>query len=61
MNVELQPITHRDAAGNTRQTCTLDDGSAHEVLKNFPTAASALALLGRLARKSHQLKLSLRS
>ncbi len=41
-----QPITHADAAGNTYQTRTLDDGSVHEVLKNFPTREQALAVLG---------------
>ena len=30
------PISRRDAEGNTYQTRKLDDGSAHEVLKNFP-------------------------
>ncbi len=40
------PITHRDAAGNTYQTRTLDDGSVHEVLKNFPTREQALTITG---------------
>lgn len=31
------PITHTDEHGNTFQTRQLDDGSAHKVLKNFPT------------------------
>lgn len=31
-----RPITHRDEWGNTYQARTLDDGSAHLVLKNFP-------------------------
>ncbi|MGH8673278.1 MAG: hypothetical protein ACREVG_03100 [Burkholderiales bacterium] len=31
------PISRRDAEGNTYQTRRLDDGSAHEVLKNFPS------------------------
>jgi SAM-dependent methyltransferase len=31
------PISRRDAEGNTYQTRKLDDGSAHEVLKNFPS------------------------
>jgi SAM-dependent methyltransferase len=44
------PITHSDAAGNTYQTRTLDDGSVHEVLKNFPTPEAALAALGPRAR-----------
>jgi demethylmenaquinone methyltransferase/2-methoxy-6-polyprenyl-1,4-benzoquinol methylase len=39
------PITHSDAEGNTYQTRTLDDGSVHEVLKNFPTPEQAIALL----------------
>lgn len=30
------PLSRRDAAGNTYQARKLDDGSAHEVLKNFP-------------------------
>jgi len=30
------PISRRDAEGNTYQTRRLDDGSTHEVLKNFP-------------------------
>lgn len=40
------PLTHSDADGNTYQTRTLDDGSVHEVLKNFPTREQALAMLG---------------
>ena len=43
------PITRRDDAGNTYQARTLDDGSVHEVLKNFPTREQALALLGPCA------------
>ncbi len=30
-------VSRRDADGNTYQRRTLDDGSTHEVLKNFPT------------------------
>jgi len=33
------PISRTDADGNTYQIRKLDDGSTHEVLKNFPTAA----------------------
>lgn len=40
------PITRRDAVGNTYQLRTLDDGSVHEVLKNFPAAPQLRALLG---------------
>jgi demethylmenaquinone methyltransferase/2-methoxy-6-polyprenyl-1,4-benzoquinol methylase len=43
------PITRRDADGNTYQRRTLDDGSVHEVLKNFPTRDEAFALLGARA------------
>jgi len=31
------PVSRRDGEGNTYQTRKLDDGSAHDVLKNFPT------------------------
>ena len=32
------PVSHRDAEGNTYQERVLDDGSRHQVIKNFPTA-----------------------
>jgi demethylmenaquinone methyltransferase/2-methoxy-6-polyprenyl-1,4-benzoquinol methylase len=44
------PISRRDAEGNTYQNRTLDDGSVHEVLKNFPTPEQAFAMLGPRAR-----------
>jgi len=44
------PISRRDADGNTYQLRTLDDGSTHEVLKNFPDFEQARTLLGRRAR-----------
>jgi ubiquinone/menaquinone biosynthesis C-methylase UbiE len=40
------PITRTDAQGNTYQQRRLDDGSAHEVLKNFPTREQAMVVLG---------------
>ncbi|HEY6133838.1 MAG TPA: class I SAM-dependent methyltransferase [Rubrivivax sp.] len=40
------PITRQDADGNTYQNRTLDDGSVHEVLKNFPRPEQAFAALG---------------
>ena len=49
------PITRRDAQGNTYQNRTLDDGSLHEVLKNFPTPQEAFAQLGPRARKPQWL------
>jgi demethylmenaquinone methyltransferase/2-methoxy-6-polyprenyl-1,4-benzoquinol methylase len=45
------PISRRDGAGNTYQLRTLDDGSTHEVVKNFPHAQQAAALLGPRARQ----------
>ena len=36
------PLSRRDAAGNTYQSRKLDDGSVHEVLKNFPTDAELI-------------------
>ena len=44
------PISRHDADGNGYQLCTLDDGSVHEVLKNFPTPGQAIAALGPRAR-----------
>ena len=40
------PLTRSDEHGNTYQNRTLDDGSVHEVLKNFPTPQEAIAMLG---------------
>ncbi|MFY9514553.1 MAG: class I SAM-dependent methyltransferase [Rubrivivax sp.] len=44
------PLSRRDADGNSYQNRSLDDGSVHEVLKNFPTAEQAIAMLGPRAR-----------
>ena len=40
------PLSRRDEAGNTYQQRRLDDGSWHEVLKNFPQPEDAIAVLG---------------
>ena len=45
------PISRRDEAGNTYQNRSLDDGSVHEVLKNFPGRDEAFAALGPRARE----------
>jgi demethylmenaquinone methyltransferase/2-methoxy-6-polyprenyl-1,4-benzoquinol methylase len=37
------PATRRDAEGNGYQLRTLDDGSTHEVLKNFPDEHQLIA------------------
>ena len=47
------PITRSDTGGNTYQDRTLDDGSVHEVLKNFPTAQQVQAIAGPDARDFH--------
>lgn len=44
------PLTRTDAQGNGYQQRTLDDGSTHEVLKNYPTLESARAALGPRAQ-----------
>jgi len=40
------PVSRRDDAGNTYQQRPLDDGTVHEVLKNFPDREQALAAVG---------------
>ena len=40
------PLARTDAEGNTYQNRVLDDGSVHEVLKNFPSTEQAFAVLG---------------
>jgi demethylmenaquinone methyltransferase/2-methoxy-6-polyprenyl-1,4-benzoquinol methylase len=41
------PVSRRDAEGNTYQQRRLDDGSSHEVLKNFPSPGEMKARLAR--------------
>jgi demethylmenaquinone methyltransferase/2-methoxy-6-polyprenyl-1,4-benzoquinol methylase len=36
---QRHPISRKDEQGNTYQERKLDDGSVHEVLKNFPDEA----------------------
>jgi len=43
------PIVRSDAAGNAWQLRRLEDGSSHEVLKNFP---SEVDVIGRLASRA---------
>ena len=44
------PLSRTDEDGNTYQNRPLDDGSVHELLKNFPTREQAFALLGPRAQ-----------
>ena len=44
------PLSRTDADGNSYQNRQLDDGSVHEVLKNFPTRNQAFAQLGPRAQ-----------
>ena len=44
------PISRRDDHGNTYQLRPLDDGSVHEVLKNFPSRDDVLAAIAPRAR-----------
>lgn len=41
------PVSRRDAEGNTYQLRKLDDGSQHEVLKNFPAAGELIQRASR--------------
>lgn len=47
---DVHPVLRHDEHGNGYQTRQLSDGSTHEVLKNFPSAAEAIARLGPRAR-----------
>ena len=47
------PISRRDAEGNTYQTRKLGDGTAHEVLKNFPAERE---LIERASAHGHEAK-----
>ncbi len=49
------PLSREDEHGNTYQNRNLDDGSVHEVLKNFPTSEQAIAMLGPQVRKPQWL------
>jgi len=42
------PLSRRDAAGNSYQARMLDDGSAHEVLKNYPDDAQLIRRASRI-------------
>ncbi len=47
------PISRTDDAGNTYQCRQLDDGSTHEVLKNFPNESELRVALEHLAVETH--------
>jgi len=47
------PVSRRDAHGNTYQLRTLDDGSRHEVLKNFPDEGELLRRASRCGWGAH--------
>jgi demethylmenaquinone methyltransferase/2-methoxy-6-polyprenyl-1,4-benzoquinol methylase len=45
------PLSRRDAEGNAYQTRKLDDGSTHEVLKNFPSKRELVERASRHGRR----------
>ena len=47
------PVSRRDAEGNAYQTRKLDDGSSHEVLKNFPEESELLQRASRHGREAN--------
>ena len=47
------PISHSDDDGNTYQRRTLEDGSEHVVLKNFPDEQTLAAYAAPCAREAH--------
>lgn len=46
-------VARRDADGNSYQLRRLDDGSTHEVLKNFPTESELIRRAARRGRSAH--------
>jgi len=47
------PVSRTDAAGNTYQQRRLDDGSVHEVLKNFPSEGELIRRASRHGWGAH--------
>ena len=50
------PLSRSDAQGNTYQQRRLDDGSTHEVLKNFPTREDSFSVLGPRAANAEWIE-----
>lgn len=57
-NHDKKRITKTDEMGNTFQTRTLEDGTAHVVLKNFPTEDFLFQKLSRIATDIEVVKLT---
>jgi demethylmenaquinone methyltransferase/2-methoxy-6-polyprenyl-1,4-benzoquinol methylase len=55
VSLSSTPLSRQDEHGNTYQNRVLDDGSVHEVLKNFPTPEQAIAMLGPQVRQPQWL------
>jgi 2-polyprenyl-3-methyl-5-hydroxy-6-metoxy-1,4-benzoquinol methylase len=47
------PVSRRDAQGNGYQSRNLDDGSTHEVLKNFPSESELIQRVSRHGWGAH--------
>jgi len=47
------PLSRRDARGNAYQLRSLDDGSTHEVLKNFPSESELIQRVSRHGWGAH--------
>jgi 2-polyprenyl-3-methyl-5-hydroxy-6-metoxy-1,4-benzoquinol methylase len=47
------PVSRTDSAGNTYQQRKLDDGSAHDVLKNFPSEGELIRRVSRHGWGAH--------
>jgi len=47
------PIARSDAEGNSYQTRRLDDGSVHEVMKNYPEESELIQRASRFGWGAH--------